>query len=339
MEKNIRNNNLDLLKVIAVIFVLICHYLNKNMGGAFGKVELNSLNYYLSYFLESIAIISVNLFVLISGYFFIDKNEIKISKICSLLITTIFYCTVIYLIFLILGYCTFTLDSIIDYVKSILSFWFVYIYIIMYLLSPFLNKLLNNLNKKQYMNLILIFFIFFSLWPSFINDLTVKDSGYGIINFILLYMLAGYQKRYKQESKKIYYVYYILCVMMTFLFSLITSRAFHYNFVFNILSSLFLFKIFLKFNFKNKFIYKLSKHSFSIYIIHLQPLLVPVFFNKIFRCQDYYNSNFFILHLIITVIGIYFICLIIDLLKEKLLDNIINKILKKIKILNFTIKI
>lgn len=334
MKDNIKTN-LNLLKVIAAIFVITLHYLNGQIGGALFNTSVGSFNYYLSHLLESICIIAVNLFVLISGYLLIERKEIKISKILKLGWDVFFYCSLAYIIMIFFGKVPLTLHSFKNYMESIFGFWFVDIYIILYLLAPYINLLLNKLNQKQYKVLLIICFVFFSIWPTMINELTVKDAGYGIINFIFLYMIGGYLKKY-EVSKKNNFIYFVLCVSATFFISLFSWRAYNYNFLTNMLSSIFFFQFFLGLKIKSSVFNMLSKHSLGVYIIHLQPLLYPYIFKSIFKCQLFYNSNYFIFHLLFTILCIYIICCLIDYLKSKTIDRFANKIIHKI---NYSIKV
>jgi surface polysaccharide O-acyltransferase-like enzyme len=61
-----RDSNIELLRVLASMAVIMLHF---NSGGAFSEVKLDSANGIILYILEGISICSVDLFVLISGFF------------------------------------------------------------------------------------------------------------------------------------------------------------------------------------------------------------------------------------------------------------------------------
>ena len=75
-----RKSNFELLKIILAIFVIIVHYCTYSKGGAEISIEKGTFNYCLMNFMQSAAIIAVNTFILITGYFMCDKKEIKLSK-------------------------------------------------------------------------------------------------------------------------------------------------------------------------------------------------------------------------------------------------------------------
>lgn len=70
MEK--RKSNIELLRIILILLVIILHYMNISMGGALGKVRPNTFDYYLDHFIESLSIVAVNVFILITGYFLFE---------------------------------------------------------------------------------------------------------------------------------------------------------------------------------------------------------------------------------------------------------------------------
>ena len=156
-------------------------------------------------FIESTCIVSVNIFIIITGYFMINKEFIKLSKVIQLIFITIFYGIAIYLILLLTNISNISIDSLLTFVKSITDSWFITTYVILFLCIPFINKLIKNLSKKSYRNLLIILIFFFSVWPSIWTFITVNDGGYGIINFLLMYLIGGYLKLYcneKEERKK-----------------------------------------------------------------------------------------------------------------------------------------
>ena len=69
MEKTARNSNIELLRIILMFMVILLHFNNSEMGGAFNYAENKPLNSFILYFLESLSICAVNCFMIISGYF------------------------------------------------------------------------------------------------------------------------------------------------------------------------------------------------------------------------------------------------------------------------------
>lgn len=206
MSFKMRNSSIELLRIVAIFMIIGLHYLN--MGGALEVLKPNELSYYIAYFTESLFIIGVNLFVIITAYFSIDKSEPKVSKVIRLILLAYFYGTLFYIISVLIRMNSFEIVDFLNRMDIFLKgpYWFIIMYIILYLISPFINVMLNNINKNMHKGIIFIMLFFFSLWPSFLPFGPSNDGGYGIITFVLLYCIGAYLKKYciASKPKKIY---------------------------------------------------------------------------------------------------------------------------------------
>lgn len=311
--------------------IIILHYFNSQMGGLFENVKKFSMNYWISHFIESACIIAVNIFIIITGYFSYKKEEVRISKVIKLLFLMFFYGIIISSAIISTGLVKFNIK---DFVMSVTSRWFVIIYIILYLMIPYINKIINSLSQKEFRTLMLINIFFFYLWPTIFTGTTLKDGGYGIINFINLYMIGCYIRLFKDDnkiSKFLLLLIYILCTCLTCAFSVFSSRAWEYSSIMNLANSIVLFLFFKELNIKgNKIINQLSTYTFAIYLIHENSFISTILYRKLFHSDKYWNNNLMIVNLIISVIGIYSICIAIEFLRRvlfrKIFDDNIDKI-------------
>lgn len=334
-----RQSNFELLRIIAILMILTLHYLNPNIGGALNIANIpnTNFNYYIARGLESFCIVAVNLYILITGFFMYKKDNIKISKVINLILITAFYNIFAYIISLILGIVKFNIQSLINFKNTFIQggCWFTIIYCILYLLIPYINLIINHINKKQFKTLIVILLIFFSIWPTFLSTTTINDDGYGIVQFVMLYLIGAYIAKYIINSPKnvtlhsiIYLLIYLLMTMITFGNSIKTIylNTFAYNSIFNIIGSVSLFLAFSKLKLNLNFINSIAKHTFGIYIFHINEFIATYIWENICHITDFYLSKIFIIHLCISILSIFIICLIIDILREKLFKYIIDKI-------------
>lgn len=76
--KKERNINIELLRCLSMLLIVIGHY----YGNVASNIipELNSAAYFASYFINSIEVIGVNLFVIISAWFLVD-SKFSIKKL------------------------------------------------------------------------------------------------------------------------------------------------------------------------------------------------------------------------------------------------------------------
>lgn len=329
-----RSSNLELLRIILMMMVITLHYFNTYMGGLLDNVIPGSFNYYVSYFLESLCIVSVNVFILITGYFSHKKNSVKVSKVLRLFSLGVFYSILLaFIAIFILKLDPVNTDSIRKLSSSIFGSWFLIIYCFLYLLIPFINKLINNINEKQLLSLIIINVLLLNVYYTFINTVTLVDGGYGIGNFVNLYLIGAYISKYKNKDISIKYplISYLLLTIITTIYSTKNGLAWQYSTIFNVLSSISLFLIFKNIKMKNyKFINNISGYVFPIYCIHTCPFIAKYLFTEIFNTGYYWNNNYMIIHLIFTVICIYIGCVVIEYFRRiifgKIIDNNIDKI-------------
>ena len=210
MEKKIRNSNIELLRIITTLGVILLHY---NGMEAFAAVGEGSVNQYILLFLESVCIGAVNLFILITGFFLSKSNERKLSRAVELLVLVMLTGMLKYL--LGAGLTDFHFRSLAG--SAVPRNHFITMYVTLYLISPALNRITQGLSRKQYGRMMLIAFLLFNVIPSgldllrestgkFLSDMYPigtggSQYGYNIINFIMMYLLGGYLRRLHEEEK------------------------------------------------------------------------------------------------------------------------------------------
>ena len=84
VKKKERMANLELLRCIAMMMVIVLHFLGK--GGLLAELTNPSLGATgtVAWLLESFAIVAVNVYMLISGYF-LCTSSFKLSRLLQLL--------------------------------------------------------------------------------------------------------------------------------------------------------------------------------------------------------------------------------------------------------------
>ena len=294
-ENKVRNSNYELLRIVSMFFIIVYHII------VHGNVIANSSDTVtmLSLIIKCITIVHVNSFILITGYFQC-KSKFKFSKVWQLVNASLFYKILIMLVLIPLGIITLNYLDIIKQL-SLLNFsqyWFVKYYIFLYCLTPFLNKLINNMNKTEFTKMLLVLFVILCLIPYITGLEGFENNGLNLHNMIFIYLIGAYLRFYplrdsylfKRCSKQLFQVIlFTICCMCIILNIgiLFTSYACKdLNLVFNdiykhislvywmystplvIIQSVAFFTLFGTFNIKNKFINKLSSLTLGIYLIH-----------------------------------------------------------------------
>lgn len=141
-------------------------------------------------FFELLSIGSVNVFVLISGWFGIRFSWKSLT-------TFIFQCVFItwgmLLVMVCFGFVPLTLRNL-D-VNLFVRSWFVQAYLGLYLLAPALNLLIEN-NKKRHSQIVIGLFLLELFYDFLSPSEPLFKAGYSTMHFVLLYMIARYVKLY-----------------------------------------------------------------------------------------------------------------------------------------------
>ena len=193
MEKKTRESNFELMRIISMFMIVLWHVIihGRLLGSSTG---LTNLIYNL---LLCVFIVHVNSFILASGYFQSNHN-FSLKKLLKLFGLQWFYRAVIAIILYSFNIVTMSYVELINEVLPIGSanYWFINCYLVLYLLSPFLNKLISALNQIEYRRLLLVSFLLFSIISYVTNNSMVSNNGYTIIQFCFLYLIGAYFKRF-----------------------------------------------------------------------------------------------------------------------------------------------
>lgn len=82
----IRDSKFELMRIVIMIMIIILHYLNGSMGGALENIHEGDLNYTVMNLIESFCICSLNCFILITGFYMIEKKKVDVYKIFKLIV-------------------------------------------------------------------------------------------------------------------------------------------------------------------------------------------------------------------------------------------------------------
>ena len=238
-----------------------------------------------------------------------------------------------------------------DLVKCSLPFffdkcWFINVYLVLYALIPFINKMISGLTKESYQSLLLISGVLFSIWPAFLPNAPSTDNGYGIISFVLLYIIGAFLRLYtenRQSSAMLLGMYLIFSLISLLLFyhSGWTWHWINYNSPFIILASVAMLILFQKMSFHSKAINYISQSVIAVFLIHTNQTIRPNIFVKWFALQNHLHSSllaFMPYH--IMMVGIIFaVCVALDLLRRFIFSLTYDRMIDGIPMLNRVIEV
>jgi len=349
--KNKRLSNFDLMKIISMLFIILGHIL---MHGNVLSNTTGKTNVILTFIMIFI-MVHVNSFVLVTGYFQY-KKQFKLSKLISLNNSMWFYKVIIMLIFLGLGLITM---SKIDIFKTLMpinydDYWFISTYLLLYISTPLLNILINNLSKNQHKLTIIIMFLILAILPTITMQVAYNNNrGYSVANFIMLYFIGAYISKYdfkifKEMDNKVVRVFCVLITLLmaainlfifgtintiqnkgeilTYIYDIIENGKYSYCNPLIIIQTISYFYLFKTLNIKSKIITYISSLTFGVYLIHDNKIIRSYLYTNILKLpKTTIYTNRIIIQIIIYTILIFVVCAIIELIRKLIFKFIYNR--------------
>lgn len=349
--KKERQSNIELLKIFAMIGIIILHCNNVEIGGAFKYAQMPSLKAYALYYLECMAISAVDVFMLISGYFMVVSEKIDLKKPLRLLIQVALFREMFYLYHGVMGRTEINLIEMV--IQLLPASYFVVLYVAVYLLSPFINHLMRSLHEKGLKALMIVVVLLISVWPygadvlehigkrSFLGLSTIgmygSQSGYTLVNFIMMYMIGAYLRITGAKGKKLACGAVLVSswTMMFILSIWLVGRdvsahlAWEYCSPLVIVSAVSAFLLFDGIRIKsNAVINSLAKATFSVYLFNSDLILL------LFNAKEHVSGNgvMMLLHIAWTCVVTCLVCWAIQCAYDWLMKPVYSFIDKYLKL-------
>jgi surface polysaccharide O-acyltransferase-like enzyme len=342
-QKN-RSTNVELLRVLCMFLIVVIHYVYHGLGrtGYYTSFDMHSINDALRYItlepLWVLALTAVNCYVMITGYFLVEKRELRWKGILRTIIQTLFYALIIFCLFAVFDY-DFPLATLKRVIIPIHSdyYWFVTSYIGLLFVAPFLSILATSLSKRQYQYLLIVLFV---LNFEFLYG-TVYSHQRGLLWFSYLYLIAGYLKLHGTplfiiKHKGAFFIStWILLALFATMYNSLTWPLFKlkgsdYNGPVFFLS-LAIFIYFVNTSFKRgSLLTKAAPYTFGVYLIHDNPMVRRVVWGGVI--SDSIKIPI-IIHCIIVCLIIFVVCILIDFLRAQLFHMLkVNEVMDKLSL-------
>ncbi|WP_288930500.1 acyltransferase [uncultured Dialister sp.] len=328
------------MRVVTMLMIIGLHYFL--FGGPLFHAK--GLNQKLAWFIEAFFFVAVNCYVLISGYFLVTKKNFHMKKIASLWLQVVFYTTIFYSMHLYF-HPSFHWKDFFHVILPVRyeAYWFVTAYFGLYFISPFLAHFARSMTKQQYVKFLIISTSLFGFYSFFRpeSDPFKMHGGYSTLWFIVLFFWGGYIRLWdlSMPKEKALLIYSASCVF-TFLSSwpvhwLLKMEGFkvgkfglngfyNYNSPSVWMASLALFFVFYKIEIGNRWLRKLvlwmGPLTFGVYLIHMNQHVAQELWGHWIHVSHAYTGNAlsFLGHMMVTVLGIFIVCLLIDWMRLKL---------------------
>lgn len=345
--------NFELLRIIAMCMIIGLHYLDK--GNALGNfIEIQETNDYIPWIFEAFFFCSVNVYVLITGYFQAER-EVHIKKAFTLWGQVLFYSLLLGAIAVCTGLVNLAdmdIYRLAYYVFPVITehYWFVTDYILLYLLLPFMNPVLMKMDQKQMRNSLLLLIGILSIAKTMLPlSLAIDKRGYDVLWFICLYLTGAYYKRFgfpyistKIRGIALYIISSVGIFLSAFILKIIFMKtghlqdivtyAYSYNHIFSYLAAIGLFVCFSKMSIKSeksgKIIGVLAGATFGVYLLH-EHIDFRYVWQQWFMAEKQAESLWFPVLMTGTILGVFIVCAVIEVVRQKAFRKIGDVVGKK----------
>lgn len=325
----------DIMRIISAFFVILIHCSNFNSPA---EIFYNTLSRF-----------SVPVFVIISGYYMLDRNinsKHLIKKCIKLFFYVILWAGIYYIYDLLFQHNVYSgFKDIVKYLfTEPIHLWYLYAVITLYILTPPLKVFHDNASKKEYHYALWLCFIFGSVIKILLNSkaFPIMDTVIDkmkmphTLGFVFLYLLGAYLKKYELSKKQIgfTYVFAVLGTIPAIAGTILLSKT---SYPVDLLSSFFspnaiiagagffilIKQICARYPLKNQTVYRyinnVSRCTFGVYLLH--PLIILL-------VQDYFGDIFSFMAPVLAIplkaLTIFVITMIIVCLYKKLTSLIFD---------------
>ena len=262
---------IDIIRIFAFVFIVFLHTLNRQFG-----VDVWMGGY-------AIISIGVNLFMMISGYLLLDKTEEAIVFFKKRILNIL----PLFLVFNII-YIYFGKIPIMPVLKgktiSASHFWYIYMILGLYLLTPWLQKVLKYAEKET-LFVVFLWFLCNILNPylRYFNLAEIPFSNFPLTGFIGYYILGYFVKKYDNKVKRASFILIIVIYALGFLLSFLSTKYvlavtgkrvsdfFDKNSLGTFIMTLSFFVFWCKFNFskRDRIIKIVADSTYFAFLVHL----------------------------------------------------------------------
>ena len=338
-----RQSNFELLRIIAMFLIILHHSV---MHGLILSGVLQAQSIVKRIEITQLALfgkVSVGIFVMITGYFMINSQYSPAKsrkRLKNLWLQLFFYSTLILALALSRHWVVLNWNNGVQAILPVLTnlWWFATVYVLLYVVMPYLNLLLNQLTKQQYSKLVIILLSLGSIYPTFFRNYNaISDSDIdNLLLFVMFYVIGAYFRKYTfknaHKERKIAWLTFISTLALNLgqasLLGYISYRTSNMLYLerseaLNNTSSITvtllavsLFVIFKHINLQfSPTINNLALTTFGIYLIHDHPFIRQKLWYEWFNIPNLfakYSFGSFVWHVLLIVTLIFISCAAIE---------------------------
>ncbi|MBE5865806.1 MAG: acyltransferase [Lachnospiraceae bacterium] len=350
-----RQKNLEELRCLAMMMVVVLHFLGK--GNLLGETAVSGMSAVgiAAWVLEAFCIVAVNVYMLISGYF-LCESSFKLNRLLTLYLQIWMYSVGVGMLGGLAG-ITPAGEINTHYFLSLLfpvsmgHYWFMTAYVFLYLLLPLVGMAVKKMTKEQ-LNLVLItvlavFCILKSVLPFRLEE---DGQGYDMLWYLCVFLVAAYIRKFgigflkkKWHCALMYVGGCLLALAELFLLryvylrtgslGLIMQISFEYNHLFVLMAAVGLFGLFLHVKGEGMIgtiAAKVSPYVLGVYLLH-ENIGVRYGWQKWFRAGEIGTVPELLVWTIIAVLTVFITGVIAERIRN-IFVKAIGRLLSHLKI-------
>lgn len=318
MTVKFRQSSIELLRIIAMIMVLVCHIDFHATGcPAFSDIIEFPTENITRILFSSLSKSCVIVFVLISGWFSI---RFSFKGLSAFIFQCVYFALGSYIVMRTTGMIS---DSPMTFLRCFWfgdSCWFEKSYFALYLLAPVLNKYIEHADKRGF-SIVLFSFLGFLILYGLTGSTAYINHGYSAFAFIGIYLLGSYSKRYLINGIRHPGTIFIICTVFNIILYILLSKyrfeelSMSYVNPIVIIQGVCLVIWFNKLNISyNRHINNIAQSAFAVYLFHTAPALwTPLFIPWSINISTNYSGIAYLAMVIVTILTIFLAALIFDL--------------------------
>ncbi len=334
-EAEKRNSNVELLRIISMIMIIAHHYAYH--GGFDFNINAGLFNKILVHILSLGGKIGVNIFVLITGYYLYD-SKFRLKKLVKLILEVLFYSIFCNILSFARGMETLQTATVCKMLFPITYsvYWFATSYILLYIFSDFLNLAIRAMNQKKHRMLLILLIICSSIIPTVTSvQNPFADAGW----LIIVYLIGAYIHKYPNKYFKclklnlmltslivgiliVLVIIFEVCGLSIEDYNRYTAYFIELNKFPGLICSMTFFMLFTNIKMRYcKVVNIIATSMFGVYLLHDHPITRQLLWGNLFKNNAYFTSDFLWLHAIVTIMSILVIGVVIDKLRERLIER------------------
>ncbi len=274
--------------MLVMFYVVLAHLLGN--AEHVERIGFGGAGYFAHWFVSGLCHAANPCFILISAFFMVEL-PFRASRLLRLWLMVLFYTLFGTLAAHFVFHTPLDLNALLYAFFPITrsAYWFTTQYFLLLAISPFLNKFIHSLSKKELIWVIAVLGVLFSIIPTFLYwSQSYFSKGFDLHWLVLVYFLGAYIRLYGLDVPKGALWYLVSCVFLSLSRLVIGTLAFRFTgspkgaglfflptspvFIF---MGVCLFSAFqkLKVTKGTKLINKISSCMIGVYLLHMQKYL------------------------------------------------------------------